>query len=140
MREAASSDVLREQRADGGLDGGERGAQLVGDGVEQRGAQALGLLGGLGAGGVFEGFGALDGHGDEAAEGFHGFAREADAFEQQRAAGTHADAQRDGGGAAVGGRAEEGLSHGFAQVADDLGAGAVGVGPVGSLDGVQVVG
>ena len=118
---------LREQRGDGRLDRGERGAQLVGDGVEQRGAQALGLLGGFGAGAVFQGLGALNGHGDQPAERLHGLARQGDRLQQQRAGGTYTDAQGNGRRKAVGGRAKQGLQHGFAQVADDLDAAALGV-------------
>jgi hypothetical protein len=75
--------LLREQRGYRSFDRRERGAQLMGDGVEQSGAQALALLGGLGAGGVFQRLGALDGHGDEAGEGLHGLAREGGGFDEE---------------------------------------------------------
>ena len=119
--------LLGEERADGGLDGGERRAKFMGDGVEQGGAEALAFFGSLGAGGVFEGVGALDRHGDEAAESFHGLARERGGFEQERARGADADVQWDGGGLAFGRGAGDGLGHGFAEIVQERGAGGVGV-------------
>ncbi len=61
---------LADESGGGGADGGERGTQVVGNGVEQGGAQALTLAGGFEAAGALEGGGAFESDGDEVADGF----------------------------------------------------------------------
>ena len=82
-----------EQGRGGGLDGGERGPELVGDGVEHGGAEPFAFLARLAAGSALEGFGTVDGDGDEAAEGFEGGAGEPGIGEEKDASGADADTQ-----------------------------------------------
>ena len=63
-----------EEAADGGFHGGERRAEVVGDGIEQSGFEALALALGFGLAELLDGAGALDGDGDERADGFDGLA------------------------------------------------------------------
>jgi len=92
-----------EQGADGGFDGGEGSAEVVGDGVEHDAAEPLALFGGFGAGDLLDGAGAVEGDGDETAEGFEGLAGEGNAAEDEDAAGTDAGAEGDDGLMALGG-------------------------------------
>jgi hypothetical protein len=54
-----------DQAGDSGFDGGERGFDVVGQGVEEGSFEDLALAGGLGVAGVFEGAGLFDGDGQE---------------------------------------------------------------------------
>jgi hypothetical protein len=86
-------DAAGEERSGCAFDGGERRAELVGDGVNHERAQALAFLGGFAAGDAFESLGALHGDGDETADGLRGFGGERDAAEDEQAAGADAGAQ-----------------------------------------------
>ena len=88
---------VREQVGDGGLDGSERGAQRVGDGIEQRGAQAFAFAGRFGEAELLDGAGAFDGDGDQGADGFEGLARKHRAGNAEAADGTAAQTHRDEG-------------------------------------------
>ncbi len=117
--------LLREKRGDGCFDRGERGAEFMGDGVEERGAEALVLFGGVGAGGVLKRVGAFDGHRHDARQGLHGLARKSNGFEEQRAGGADADVERDRCGLAFGSGAEDGEHHGLAEVVEERRAGCI---------------
>ncbi len=86
---------VREQVRNGRFDGSERGAQRVGDGIKQRGAQALAFAGGFGEAELLDGAGAFDGDGDERADGFQSLAREHRAGNTQAADGASAETNRD---------------------------------------------
>ncbi len=91
-------DLRREkQSACGTFDRGERGAKLVGDGVEHEGAELLAFFACFAPGGVFERLRAVEGDGDQAADGFQAFRGECGAAQEKQAAGADAGAQRDGG-------------------------------------------
>ncbi len=82
-----------QKAADGGFHRGERRAEVVGDGVEQGGFEALALALGFCLAELFDGARALDGDGDERADGFDGLAREQRAGNAEAA--DRADAETD---------------------------------------------
>lgn len=130
--------VAAEQGGGGAFDGGERGSELVGDGVEDEGAEALAFLVGLVFGDIFERLCAVERDRDEAADGLVAFCREADVFEQQKTAGADTGAQGDAG-LAVGGVLRAGEAEGeLAEVGDFDGCGALDAGLVDAVSGEEV--
>ncbi len=97
--------VVQKERGGGGFDGGERGPQLVCDGVDHEGAETLACLGGFGARDVVERLSAVERDADEAADGLQRVVGEMDSFDDEQAAGADADADGDARfrGAEVGG-------------------------------------
>lgn len=89
--------VVEQEGRDRGFDGGERGAQLVGDGVDHERAEALTFLGGFGACDVIEGLCAVEGDADESADGLEGVGGELNAFDDEQAARADSDADGDAG-------------------------------------------
>jgi two-component system sensor histidine kinase KdpD len=128
---------LGEERGDGGLDGGEWCAEIVGDGVEECGAEALALVGGVGAGQFFDGGGTLDGDGDEAAHGLEGLLGWEVAFDGDGAYGTDADGEWKECGAGAVGLVGCGAIGGVAQllVGDEN---VFGVGEVDAIAGEEI--
>lgn len=84
--------TIGEQVRCRGFDGSERGAEGVGDGIEERGPQALTFSGGFGLTELFDGASALHRDGDKSAEGFKSLARKDGARDAQAADGTYAHA------------------------------------------------
>ena len=130
--------VAGEQGGGGAFDGGERGSELVGDGVEDEVAEALAFLVGLIFRDVFERLCAVERDGDEAADGLVAFGREADVLEEQESARTDACAERDAG-LAVRGVLWPGEAEGeLAEVGDFDGGGALDAGLVDAVSGEEV--
>ena len=65
----------------------------MGDGIEQNGAQLLAFTGGFGAAEFFESAGALDGNGDQAADGLQGLPGETGTGDTHAADDAHSDAE-----------------------------------------------
>ena len=62
---------VAEERLCGSFDGGKRGAKVVGDRIEQNGAEALAFASGLGMRQLFHRPGTFNGDGDQAADRLH---------------------------------------------------------------------
>ena len=111
----------------------------MGDRIEQDGAQLFALARGFGAAEFFEGAGALDGDGDEAADRLQGLAGETRAGNTHAADDAHTDAQRHKGELAGGVEARFAAQGNQLQImrfeAVDGGAGAIDVGAGGERDG-----
>ncbi len=82
----------REQAGDGCLDGSERSAEVMGDGIEQGGFEALAFARGFGFSEFLDGACAFDGDGHQGAQGFEG-------AEGEEAAGNANTADGAGAGA-----------------------------------------
>ena len=94
---SGSSNGIRPQARDGGGDRGQRGSQLMRDGVQQRIAQALALAGGFEARQRFDCAGALNGDGRESADGIERFRRGARAGDADGTDGPRSQQDRDQG-------------------------------------------
>src|SRR3974390_427649 len=81
-----------EQISDGSFHAGKRRAEVMRDGVEESGLQALALTFGLGFADLFDGARALDGYGDKGADGVEGLARKPGAGNPEASYGFHAQA------------------------------------------------
>ena len=86
--------VVREQAGDCCLDAGEWGAQFVGDGIEQDGAQIFALMSRFGLRELFDGSSALNGDADHAAQGLQSGARECWTRDADGSGSTRAQMQR----------------------------------------------
>ena len=82
-----------KKASDRNFDGSERSAEVVSDGVEERGFELLPFPGSFGFSQVFDGAGAFEGDGDHRAEGLESLGGEQAAGNGQAAdrTGTHAN-------------------------------------------------
>ena len=94
---AGSVETGGAESRDGDLDGSKGGTELVGDGIHHHGAEALAFLGGLGAGDLFDGAGAIERDGNEATDSLEGAGGELRAAQDEDAAGADAGVQGDDG-------------------------------------------
>ncbi len=85
----------REQAGDRGFDGGQRSAEIMGDGIKQGGFQTLALALGFRLAELLDGAGAFDGDGDRLPTASSVCARKRAPGNTQAGDGTHAQANRN---------------------------------------------